>query len=256
MKNFFRLYKLLCLALIVFIAGCQKNSTPTCNNSKNSVLITRDLYSLCFDAELKQPGWVLQVINANSFPSPPDVVLQEYHPDPKIPLREQASVADYSDNQWVIGNFLFPFDPEEKLFSDENFSDMFLFSVTSPQDHGFHQGYWKILRGRVEKFAKAKDIGFVGYNVAVLSGPLFLKAPSERTFMGNNHVPVPTHFFQVIFPTANPEDIEVYVVPNENIEISKPLNDFKVSLQEFEKLSSIKDVKGVVGRLIHPAPFL
>ena len=95
------------------------------------------------------------------------------------------------------------------------------------------------------------------FNVAVISGPLFFQEKkNDPTFLGSSHCPIPTHFFQVIFPTANPDDVEVYVVPNENIDMSKPLSDFKVSLRELEKQSGIKDMKGVARRLINPAPIL
>ncbi|MCB1073511.1 MAG: DNA/RNA non-specific endonuclease [Chlamydiia bacterium] len=107
------------------------------------------------------------------------------------------------------------------------------------------------------ELAKEKIVAVFDFNVAVISGPLFFQEKkNDPTFLGSSHCPIPTHFFQVIFPTANPDDVEVYVVPNENVDISKPLSDFKVSLRELEKQSGIKDMKGVARRLVNPGPIL
>ena len=242
--------------LLVLASSCYKSSMPTCSNSKGSKTIQRDFYSLCFDLETKQPTWVLQVVDSRSFSSSSSECLADYRPDLAIPIENQASAGDYKGAQWIISNYLFSFDPDVEELSSENPKDRFFFSVTSPQNPEFHKGYWKKFRSRVEAVEKAK-LALFNYNIAVLSGPLFLTEDSKkRRFFGSAHIPVPTHFFQVVVPSARPDDIEVYIVPNENIDMSKPLNDFKVPLEDFEKRSGIRDVADITQRLITPGPIL
>lgn len=85
----------------------------------------------------------------------------------------------------------------------------------------------------------------IGKHFGTVSLSLQKKKRNNPSPLGSSHCPVPTHFFQVLFPTANPDDIEVYALPNENIDMSKPLRDFKVSLRKLGKQSSIKDMKGI-----------
>ena len=39
----------------------------SCKDQRNSIAIKRELYSLCFNKETKQPYWVLQIISKRSF---------------------------------------------------------------------------------------------------------------------------------------------------------------------------------------------
>ncbi len=217
----------------------------SCPNSKSSILVQREYYDLCFNKETKQPNWVLQVLQNEYFAVSQEKSIADFYQDLSIPTTDQASSADYIGSNWVIGNYLFPLIKKKEVPMNEensNANDEYLFSVTSPQNKEFNRGYWEILRKRV--LALAEKPGGVGF-VVVLSGPLFWDA--DRAFLEPGHIPVPSHFFQVIAPSTNTRDIEVYVVPNKNIGASTSLDTFKMSVKEFEKKTGIQGITTLGG---------
>jgi len=240
----------------IFFSG-PRADTLSCKDSKRSIAINRDLYSLCFNRETRQPYWVLQILDQRSFKSSQSGSPKDYLQDPEIPKSEQASEMEYKHSHWVMGNFLFPFSKQDEELSGESSQDQYLFSVTSPQDPNFHKGYWEKLRDRV-KTLSMKDRMLFNNHVAVLSGPLFLSKDgrTNKGILGENQIPIPTYFFQVIAPTTNANDIEAYIVPNEEISEAVSLDDFKVSIKEFEKKTKIKGVESIANDLqvIVPVP--
>ncbi len=111
------------------------------------------------------------------------------------------------------------------------------------------------MRGRVKTLASEKK-GVLNDYVVVLSGPLFISDGKNvnKGFLGGGRIPVPTHFFQVIASTTNPKDMEAYIVPNEQIEETRPLDDFKVTISEFEHKTGIKGSKVIAQYLINTVP--
>lgn len=233
----------LSVAILVFLIPTGSNALA-CKDSKDSVLIDRRFYSLCFNLKSKQPFWVYQILSyeINEVQSES---LKDYVPDEKIPEKDQATALDYEDSHFVMTNLLFSI-PE--TFDGLKYSrHQDLFSLTSPQEPSFHKGYWQKLRNRVKTLVEEK-----GSNVsAVVSGPLFLnqsKVPKEAV-VGANHIPVPTHFFQAIAPNSNIKDLEIYIVPNEKIDDQISLSNFKVSSEEFERKTGIKGIQSISDNL-------
>jgi len=247
---------ILTVALLVIVACTifafllpSKSDSLTCKDSKDLVSIDRRSYSLCFNVEDKQPFWVYQILRyevrevQNESPT-------DYVQDDKIPEKYQATALDYEDSRFVMTNLLFSI--------PENFDGMkylrhqYLFSVTSPQNPAFHKGYWKKLRDRVKTLVEEKG----AVVSAVVSGPLFLKRdgfPKEAVF-GANQIPVPTHFFQAIAPNPNENDLEIYIVPNENIDEDIPLSKFRCTSKVFEQRTGIKGINSIVDNLITYMP--
>ncbi len=133
-----------------------------------------------------------------------------------------------------MSSLLFPF--TKTNVSDEEFRYQYFFSVTCPQNGDFHQRYWNKLRKRVKEVSAEWN-----RNVLVLSGPLFLSERGQTTYpvIGSDEIPVPTHFFQVIFPTIVLDKAEAYIVPNQKVDVDLPLGSFKVSLTEFRRRSGV-----------------
>ena len=222
------------LAILIFVGvmipSKKAPASLSCSKAENAVTIEREYYKLCFNKGAKQPYWVLQTPNSESFELEQKRVLSDFYQDFDIPTGDQASASDYEDSKWVIGNYLFTFSKGETQYQleEEGLRNQYLFSVTSPQNPEFHKRYWKKLRDRGRVLIKKLDV----HSVVVLSGPLFFE---ERQFLNPGKIPVPTHFFQVIAPTSNAKDTEAYIVPNKEIDESIPLDEFKVTLKEFEK---------------------
>jgi len=221
-----------------------KSDSLNCKNAKDSVSMDRRFYSLCFNSEAKQPFWVYQILSYEIRDTQDDSPA-DYSRDEKIPEKDQADAADYSDSPWVIGNFLFS---TPKTFEGWKYSrHQYLFSVTSPQNPDFHKGYWKKLRGRVKTLVEEKGADIS----AVVSGPLFLKRDgfSKKVVFGANQIPVPTHFFQAIAPNPNENDLEIYIVPNENIDEDIPLSKFRCTSKVFEQKTEIKGINSIADNL-------
>ncbi len=183
--------------------------------------------------------------NVKSLELPEKSAVSDYYQDLSIPTTDQASHEDYKNSEWAVGNYLFPFSKYEAAESDKTDSpnDDYLFSLTSPQDKNFHNGFWKLLRKRPEVLAQQKSGVFSYHGVVILSRPLFLNI--STSFLEPGHIPVPSHFFQAIAPSSEVKDIEVYIVPNIDISSDTPLNEFRVTLEEFETKSGIKGIEAL-----------
>ncbi|KRZ16027.1 Endonuclease G, mitochondrial [Trichinella zimbabwensis] len=115
----------------------------------------------------------------------------------------------------------------------------FLLSNMAPQvGKGFNRDKWNELEKHVRRMARKNK------NVYICTGPLYLpkrdidgKMRVTYEVIGKQHVAVPTHFFKVIL-VENPEGrffIESYVMPNQCIDDSIPLNKFYAPLESVER---------------------
>ncbi|KRY28437.1 Endonuclease G, mitochondrial [Trichinella spiralis] len=115
----------------------------------------------------------------------------------------------------------------------------FLLSNMAPQvGKGFNRDKWNELEKHVRRMARKNK------NVYICTGPLYLpkrdldgKMRVTYEVIGKQHVAVPTHFFKVIL-VENPESryfIECYVMPNQSIDDSIPLNKFYAPLESVER---------------------
>lgn len=225
------------IVIFAYIKGPKPPLEQSCFSRKGSVLIKRDYYNLCFNKETKQPNFVLQNVYDKQSDKYQKEPIADYYQDYDVPKGSQASEEDYEGSNWAIGNYIFSLSESETSWdgSQDNPGGGLLFSVTSPQNAAFHKGFWKKLRQHVFNLTKNQQ------EVVVLSGPLFLDDSSS--YLEPGHIPVPSHFFQATCPSSNVKNIEVYIVPNKGIDITTPLDSFKVSTKEFEKKSGIKGVE-------------
>ena len=147
----------LCLSIIFVLVGLawgvsyfqSKEKTLVCTG-KQSVIIKRKFYHLCFSKEKKQPNWVAQLLTKDALKLPQDKSAADYYPDFEIPKKDQASEEDYRNSGYVVGTFLFPFPDGVEENKEWKYQEI-VFSATSPQNPEFHRGYWKKLRNRVRK---------------------------------------------------------------------------------------------------------
>jgi len=239
----------LCVAValaISFFLRSRGYLEPLDCKGKNSIFIERGSYRFCFDKEKKQPSWVMQFVEKGAFREKQREYFSSYSPDPDIPKEDQATQSDYEGSSFVISTFLFPV--SQVFNGEEEHHSQYFFSVTSPQNQDFHHGYWIKLRDRVKALASVQDRD----KVVVLSGPLFFS--EKRTVVEPGEVPAPSHFFQLIAPTPNSEEIEAYIVPNEKINENTPLSEFEVSMKEFERQTGIKSAEKIAIYLFYPMP--
>merc|ERR1712098_629694 len=122
-------------------------------------------------------------------------------------------------------------------------NETFLLSNMAPQvGKGFNRDKWEHLERYVRKMTKLYK------NVYVCTGPLYLPQQGDDGKMyvkyeviGKNHVSVPTHFFKVIVgETENQQlELESYVLPNQTIPDSTPLENFQVPVDSVERAAGL-----------------
>jgi endonuclease G len=120
-------------------------------------------------------------------------------------------------------------------------SQTFYLSNISPQVPRFNRGYWKKLEKHVRDLTKEYDV------VRVVTGPLYLphEAKDGKKYVtyeviGKNDAAVPTHFFKLISAwKGNSFSSWGYILPNQEIESSTPLDAFKTTTQKVTQVSGI-----------------
>ena len=106
-------------------------------------------------------------------------------------------------------------------------SQTFLMSNMTPQLPGFNRNGWRGLENRERKWASARD------EVFIYIGPIY---QGQVGFIGDR-VPVPSHFFKVVFDPEENEAI-AFLIPHQDF-LTAELNEFLVSVDEVELRSGL-----------------
>jgi len=128
--------------------------------------------------------------------------------------------------------------------TDQRFmDDTFLLSNMAPQvGKGFNRDKWEHLERYVRKLVK------VYKNVYCCTGPLYLprmeadgKNYVKYQVIGANNVAVPTHFFKIVVMENESRDLELdaFVLPNQEIPDSTPLDNFRVPPESVERAAGL-----------------
>ncbi len=171
-----------------------------------TVIIRRE-FTVGFSPLLRLPRWVAyRIVPGETIRRRPD----RFVSDPELPERYQASPADYRNNDFDRGHLVRRAD----LFGlgEASTLKIFYLSAVVPQLSYVNQRMWLAL----EEYTSAKAMA--GNDVYVIRGPIYDSAPGNATvnvtLMGPNRVPVPTHFFQVMYAGKSASSVEAHIVPN------------------------------------------
>jgi len=236
----------------------QMNESSPLDLPKTQITIApmlTDMYA--FDGRTKNPAWVMQIMSpGDARESMSNVKFTEGSAVPSI---MRSTLSDYKDSGYDIAHLL-------NASDQGTFSTEFSLSTASPQLPQFNRVYWTKVDNYVRELVKKLDVN----RVLVVTGPLFLphaekdgKRYVSYQVIGEGNVAVPTHFFKVIYyPVENPDlsgftvSSEAYVVPNQDLDESVPLDSFRTSLENLEKISGIilpTDIKSYLVSFV-PAP--
>jgi endonuclease G len=203
----------------------------------NDQMLT-DMYA--FDGRTKNPSWVMQIMSPGDARESMSNV--KFNEDTSIPLIMRPTLSDYKNSGYDIAHLL--------NASDQGaFSTQFSLSTASPQLPQFNRVYWAKVDNYVRELVKKLDVN----RVLVVTGPLYLphtekdgKRYVSYQVIGDGNVAVPTHFFKIIYyPVENPDlsgftvSSEAYIVPNQDLDENVPLDSFRTSLENLEKISGI-----------------
>ncbi len=245
------------IAFVALIVGIEGTILVFAINSPNKNLpvtqIVNDRNSTCsyaYDGRTKGPSWVLQVIT----PGEAREIISDvkFYEDTSIPPSMRSQLSDFQNSGFDIAHLVNV--SEEGVFSTE-----FPISTASPQLPQFNRVYWAKIDSYIRELVKKLGV----MRILVITGPLYLphKESNGKWYVkyqviGENQVAVPTHFFKAIFyPTENfsrtgsPVGSEIYVIPNQDLSESVPLDSFRTSIENFQKISGVilpEDIKSYI----------
>jgi endonuclease G, mitochondrial len=201
-------------------------------------VLEREEYTVAYDGRTKTALWVYEELNVDSCYGNRDREDCKFIPDPDLPATIQAETADYRGSGFDRGHLA---TAANHRATESQLQQTFYLSNISAQVPQFNRGYWKQLENRVRDLTKEYS------TVRVVTGPLYLPhaEPDGKKYVtyeviGKNDVAVPTHFFKVV--TAGEGRLGrrwAYIVPNELIDPSVPLDSFLTTIEKLEQVSGI-----------------
>lgn len=202
----------------------------------SEVIIERIPYVMAYDGRNKQARWVYEVLTAESVQGNADRHKFIFEEDPLIPSLIRSTKEDYTGSGFDRGH-LCP--AADARLNDAQMKETFYFSNVSPQCPQFNRGYWLKLERHVRDLAKRHGV------IHVFTGGLYLpyqdsdgKRYVKYQVIGQNDVAVPTHYFKVILGKDR-SSLESFILPNESIPGTTPLNEFLTTIEKIEKVSGI-----------------
>lgn len=211
-----------------------------------------DEFISSYDRRMRNPGWVVEHITAESLLTPPnappvDRKKSVFKEDLTIPEIFRGRLADYFRSGYDRGHQAPAADAK---FSQKAMDETFLLSNMSPQvGDGFNRDYWSHFEDFCRRLTKQYT------NVRIVTGPLYLpKKDADGKYrvtyevIGNPpNIAVPTHFFKLIVaeqPLKDPKSDKVavgaFVMPNAVIPNSTPLKSFAVPVNALERSSGLQ----------------
>jgi len=188
-------------------------------------LLTKTGTHISFSFTHKQAYWVAYSINASINKKVKRT--NKFIPDPEIPVKFQASNADYKKTGYDKGHLAPAADMNWSL---QTMKESFYFSNMSPQKAKFNRGIWKKLEELVRTWAE--EYG----KLYVATGPIL---DSFIEYIGKGKIGAPTYFYKTIlyYDPPKPAKAIAFILKNEGS--TKPLSFFVVTVDELEKRTNI-----------------
>jgi endonuclease G, mitochondrial len=211
-----------------------KKATPSPHKLIQTQLVLHQdaTNQFAYDGRIKVPVWVLESFSPEALTKTIELSQVEFYEDDKVPNFIRSELSDYDSSGFVISP-LFTATTQKKC----------PLSLVCPQVTAFNKT-WVKLNNYFKELIKQTS----SYKTTILTGPLYMPNKNNEIpckTIGKNSIAVPTHFFKAIFYPVNPDGYkfviksEIYVLPNEDIPENVPLEAFKVTFQELERLSGI-----------------
>ena len=161
---------------------------PTIPDSVPSQLIERICYSMSYNAETRQPNWVMWQLDGEHVMKRKENVWHEYRADESVPDSIRATLEDYAGSGYDRGHMCPGGDCN---WTDEGRNETFVLSNMCPQNPNLNRGDWKEIENACRRWAQKYG------RVYVVCGPMFFKSEQHQR-IGPNQIPVPEAFFKVV----------------------------------------------------------
>jgi endonuclease G len=204
----------------------------------SSFLIHRPGYSLAYDASHHNPAWVYEHLTAANIQNDGHQLHSDFKEDTMIPQHLRATLADYRGRSLDRGQMA---PVANHRANQDDLSDTFYLSNICPLCPQLNEGYWS----KLEQYTR--DLTKNYRNIYVITGPLYLPYNEnggrfvKYRVIGPNDVAVPSHFFKVLIleDEVGKKEMVAYVLPNYEIPLDTPLENFKSTIQKVENAAGI-----------------
>lgn len=208
-------------------------------------VIHRTSYSVGYDPRHRNPSWVHEHLTQQQLEGGETKALFKISEEELIPAHLRAKLDDFRQGTWERAH-LCP--PADHRFSRKALSETFYISNIAPQARKFNQGIWRKLEKQVRDWTKEYE------SLDVFTGPVYLPKQGEKqlriSLLGSSGVAIPSHFYKVILAKGSTGyESFAYLLPNEAISRTAPLEEYKTSLETVEKAAGILFCPELEGRI-------
>jgi endonuclease G len=193
-------------------------------------VLMSEFFIICHDNANRIPAWVTyrldaQIINGDAERT------DDFRPDPRLPAGKRAELPDYEGSGYDRGHMA-PAAAFKR--GEEAMSETFLLSNMAPQTPALNRQIWRVLEEEVRQLASKAS------SIWVFTGSLFLddlgSIIDPDTFIGENRVAVPTHFYKVMLADTA---ICAFLMPNQHGQLDGAPEDYLVTVDLVETLSGL-----------------
>jgi len=161
---------------------------PVIPDSIPEQLLERYCYTVSYNANTRQPNWVMWQLTEDHVMRRKEGVWSEYREDIDLPSEIRATLEDYASSGYDRGHMCPGGDCN---WDDEGRDETYVLSNMCPQNPNLNRGDWKEIEMACRKWAKQYG------NIYIVCGPIFLKSQQHER-IGPNQIPVPEAFFKVV----------------------------------------------------------
>ncbi|CAG8511573.1 5277_t:CDS:2 [Acaulospora colombiana] len=213
--------------------------------------LPRKAYFASYNRRLRHPDWVLEHITKESLKRGEDVDRSKspFREDLAIPEMFRAKVLDYFKSGFDRGHMAPAADAKT---SQDALDETFLLTNIAPQvGNGFNRDYWSFLEEFCRRLVTKENFS----DVYVFTGPAYLPRKEDGKFYVKYQligdppiIAVPTHFYKIILAIKDDKNssngqlraLGSFLVPNQRIPNSDPLEDYLVPLDAIERTTGLK----------------
>ncbi|AXG68275.1 nuclease [Kordia sp. SMS9] len=193
-------------------------------SSTTGQVIHHEGYSLSYHEAFEQAEWVAYELKKNQLVYT-DFKRPYFEQDEAVPT-ESAHWRNYKNSGYDRGH-LCP--AADRKYTKAAFTETFLTSNISPQQHEFNAGVWNRLEQKVRYWAKKYD------GVYVVTGGIL---ENNLKTIGSEAVAVPKYFYKILLDNSGGNTkIIAFLLPHKVS--NKPLYEYVVSVDELEKRTGI-----------------
>jgi endonuclease G len=201
---------------------------PATPGSTGFVFICR-LFESAVDPTAKSPRWVAELLSDSGNGAHTREGM-EFMPDPALPGRFQATLADYRGSGFDRGHLAAAGNFRSNRAAMES---SFLFSNIVPQNPDHNRGVWANLEAAVRELAERRG------GLHVISGPVYVDTPVrlKNGRLSGSGVAIPAALFKVLIDQKR-QEATAFLIPNQ-AGLGDDPRPFQVSVRDLERLTGI-----------------